>query len=419
MIAGSAGPGGHLPLKTIDQARTLRMKRSTMGTVRWTLGIGCVLTVAAGAAAVLWNGAVTVTSAQTPAAEAPLVTVAAPLVREVTDFDEFTGRFEPTATVEIRPRVSGYLTEINFTDGDVVEADQTLFVIDKRPYQAALAQAEAQLAGAKAQLTFAAADAERSEQLVKTSNISVAVHEQRVQQMQAADAAMKAADAAVQRARLELDFTEVRSPIRGKVSNRRVDLGNLVIGDGASTILTNVVAQDELYFVFYISEGDLLERRRSRGAPEQEADDVPVQARQDGETGWTQSGKLDFIDNRLQAGSGTIQARATFPNPRNRLTPGQFGRIRLPRGEAYEAVLIPEAAVANDQYNKVALIVDGENIVRQRPVVLGPTQPGGLIVVREGLAAGDRVLINGFMQARPGQPVRTQPGSIEPAAAQS
>lgn len=380
---------------------------------RRPIGFLCVTAIAAGAGFFLWDRNIAASTARIAPPPAPAVTVAQPLVKQVTDYDEFTGRFEPTATVEIRPRVSGYLTEINFADGQTVEAGQLLFVIDKRPYEAALAQAEAQLAGARARLTFAEADARRSEQLVKTSNIAVATHEERVQQRQAAQASLQAAEAAIERARLDLDFTEVRSPMRGRVSNRRVDLGNLVIGDGVSTLLTTVVAQDQLYFVFDISEGDLLARRRAHADSPRSDSGLTAKARLDGETGWTRKGKLDFIDNRLQAGSGTIRARATFDNPKGALTPGQFGRIRLPRGKAYEAVLIPETAITNDQYNKVALVVDDANIVRQRPVTLGPAQPGGLIVVRSGVATSDRVVVNGLMQAKPDQPARPQPGSIE------
>jgi RND family efflux transporter MFP subunit len=346
--------------------------------------------------------------AQTPP-PLPVVTVAAPLARTVVDYDEFSGRFEPTATVDIRPRVSGYLTQINFEDGQLVEAGQTLFVIDKRPYETALAQAEAQIAGARAQLTFAESDMKRGQQLVANANISVAVHEQRVQQHQAADAALKSAEAALGRARLDLDFTEVRSPVRGRASNRRVDVGNLVVGDGASTVLTTVVAEDPLYFVFDISEGDLLARRRSNGGSPRAAQGLKVEARQEGEDGWPRAGVLDFLDNRLQAGSGTIRARATLANAEGALTPGQFGRIRMSRGDAYEALLIPEAAILSDQINKVALVVDDGDVVRQRRITPGPVQPDGLRIVRSGLTPTDRVVVNGLMQARPGAKVRPQP----------
>lgn len=341
----------------------------------------------------------------------PSVTVAAPVVREVTDYDEFTGRFEPTTTVEVRPRVSGYLTETRFADGQVVEAGQTLFVIDKRPYQTALAQAEAQLAGARAQLTFAEADMRRGRELVKNANISVAVNEQRVQARDAAAAALKTAEAAVDRARLDLEFTEVRSPARGRASNRRVDIGNLVVGDGASTVLTTVVAEDELYFVFDISEGELLARQRSTGGPARAAQGMKAEARRDGETDWPRAGVLDFLDNRLQPGSGTIRARATFPNHDGALTPGQFGRIRLPHGPAYEALLIPEGAILSDQTDKVALVLDDKGLVRQRKIEPGPVQPGGLRIVRNGLKRDDQVIVNGLTQAKPGQPARVQPAA--------
>lgn len=382
-----------------------------MKTVRVT-GLVCAAGLMAGAGLYGW-GKAGVSTAQTAAPPPPTVTVAAPLMREVTDYDEFTGRFEPTATVEVRPRVSGYLTEIRFRDGQVVEAGQALFVIDQRPYRTALAQAEAQLAGAKAQLAFAEADAKRSQELVRTSNIPVATHEQRVQQRQAADAALKAAEAAVSRARLDLEFTEVRSPVRGRVSDRRVDIGNLVVGDGASTVLTTVLAEDELYFVFDISEGDLLARQEQVGGSARAAQGLKVQARRSAEEGWAREGALDFLDNRLQAGSGTIRARATFANVDGALTPGQFGRIRVPRGRPYEAVLVPESAILSDQIEKVARVLDDKNVVRQRKVALGPMQPGGLIVVRSGLGPQDRVIVNGVMQAKVGAPARPQPGAIE------
>lgn len=386
-----------------------------MRTIR-VVGLTCAVALAAGVGFYGW-GRMGASTAQTAAPPPPTVTVAAPLVRQVTDYDEFTGRFEPTATVEVRPRVSGYLTEINFKDGQIVEAGQVLFVIDKRPYETALAQAEAQLAGARAQLAFADAEARRSQQLVTTSNISVATHEQRVQQRLAADASLKSAEASVSRAKLDLEFTEVRSPVRGRASNRRVDIGNLVVGDGASTVLTTVLAEDELYFVFDISEGDLLGRQRQLGGAARGAQGLKVQTRRDGDDGWPRQGELDFLDNRLQAGSGTIRARATFANADGALTPGQFGRIRVPRGEPYDAILVPESAILSDQIDKVMRVLDEQNVVRQRKVRLGPVQPGGLMIVRSGLAKDDRVIVNGLMQARVGSPARPQPGVIEDAPA--
>lgn len=347
--------------------------------------------------------------------QAPMVSVAAPLRRRLTDFDEFAGRFEPTATVDIRPRVSGYVTQIAFTDGQIVERDQILFVIDPRPYEAALAQAEAQLAGASAQLSFAEADARRSEELLRSANISVAAHEQRIQQRQAAAALLRSAEAAVQRARLDLTFTQVRSPIRGRVSDRRIDVGNLVSGDGLSTLLTSVVAQDQLHFVFDISEGDLLARKKAVDRSPRDPLGLRVDTRPEGNTPWSSSGTLDFLDNRLQPGSGTIRARATIPNPDGAITPGQFGRIRLPRGGPYDALLIPESAVGSDQYVKVALVVDGSGVVRQKPIELGPIQEDGLIVVRSGLDAADRVIVNALMRARPGKPVRIRQATTSTA----
>lgn len=380
------------------------------------IGLTCLVGIAAGAGLYRW-GRVTSSAAQVVAPPPPVVTVANPVMRQVIDYDEFTGRFEPKETVDIRPRVSGYLTEINFRDGQTVEAGQLLFVIDKRPYQTALAQAQAQLIGAKAQFNFAEAESRRSEELVKTSNIAVALHEQRIQQRHVADAALRTAEAAVARAELDLEFTEVRSPVRGRASNRRVDIGNLVVGDGASTILTTVLSEDELYFVFDISEGDLLARRQQGGAPAQISQGLTVRARHDAEEGWPREGVLDFLDNRLQAGSGTIRARATFANADHTLTPGQFGRIRIPRGNSYHALLVPETAVLSDQTERIARVVDAQNVVRERKVAPGPIQPGGLMIVRSGLNKDDRVIISGLMQARVGAPVRPQSSSMDITAA--
>jgi RND family efflux transporter MFP subunit len=378
----------------------------------YMLGVGLVgLTVAAG----VTIGRKSDTPRAQTAPAPPAVTVATPLARSITEYDEFTGRFEPTAMVEIRPRVSGYLTAINFTDGQTVEAGQTLFVIDKQPYQVALAQAEAQRANAIAQQKFAENELKRAEQLLASSNLSTSIYEQRVQQRDVADAAVQAAEAAVRRAALDLDYTEVRSPIRGRASNRRVDVGNLVVGDGNSTILTTVMTEDDLYFVFDVSEGDFAARQEAADTPATSnwaAGRLPVDARLDNQENWTRQGVLNFLDNRFQPGAGTIRARALFANSDRAVTPGQFGRIRLPRSSAHVALLVPESAILNDQTNKIVLVVGADNVVRQRAIVPGPAQAGGLRIVRTGLAADDRVIINGLMQARPNAAVSPQPGSI-------
>jgi RND family efflux transporter MFP subunit len=350
----------------------------------------------------------------------PPVTVANPLVMPVTEWYEFTGRFEATEEVEVRARVSGYLDEILFEDGQIVEQGQVLFVIDRRPYEAAVAQLQAQVYSAEAQVDLANAELKRAEQLVNNENISRSVYDQRMQQKRAAEAAQAMAEAALREADLDLDFTEVHAPITGRISDRRVDEGNLVTGDPSATLLTTIVALDPIYFVFDMSEADYLGFQRAVGEgelPSARDQSTQVQLRlpdePDTET-WPRTGHMDFVDNRIDDSAGTIRARAELANPDHFITPGQFGQLRLPGSPKYEAILVPDSAIVADQSNKIVLTVSEDGTVEPRAIREGPRYAGGLRIVRRGLEPSDRIVINGLMRARPGAKVDPQPGKIEP-----
>jgi RND family efflux transporter MFP subunit len=366
----------------------------------------------------LWQGpygARSQAQAQPPAP--PTVVVARPLAREIVEWREFAGRFEPSAAVEVRARVTGHLQSIDFADGEIVVAGRRLFVIDPRPYRAALDEARAQLASAAAQVELADLELRRAEQLIGSNAVSQATLDQRRQQKKAADAARALAEAAASRAEIELGFTQVKAPFTGRVSNRRLDIGALV-SDGA--MLTTVVALDPVYFVFDISEQDLLAYQQAAlgGAlPAMHGRQIPVEVRGQADKDWPHKGMIDFVDNRLEAGAGAIRARATLSNAGGLVTPGQFGRVRVPFSTSYEAMLVPETALLTDQADRVLLTVDADGTVRSAKVDLGPRQPDGLRIVRRGIKADDRVVVSGLLRARAGQKVTAQSADPEPRAA--
>jgi RND family efflux transporter MFP subunit len=351
----------------------------------------------------------------------PTVTVASPLVQRITEWDEFTGRFEPTSAVEVRARVSGYLQAVGFEDGAMVKEGDVLFIIDPRPYQTAVDRAKADIDAANARLDWASSQLERAQALAESPAMSAATIDERLQDRRAAAAAVEQAKAALQAAQLNLDFTEVRAPISGRVSNRRIDVGNLVTGDPNSTLLTTIVTLDPLYFVFDMSEGDFLAYQRAvqRGAlPSTRDNETIVEARLSDEEDWPYSGTMNFVDNSIDSGSGTIRVRAIFPNPDLFITPGQFGRIRIPSSNPYDAVLVPDSAIVADQSNRVVMTVAEDGTVEPRVIRPGPPQPGGLRIVREGLTGIERIIINGLVRARPGGKVTPQPGTIGPVSNQ-
>jgi RND family efflux transporter MFP subunit len=341
-------------------------------------------------------------------------------VMPITEWYEFTGRFEAIEQVDVRARVSGYLEEIRFEDGQIVEEGQVLFVIDRRPYQAAVEQLQAQVASAKAQVDLADAELKRAEQLVNNENISRSTYDQRMQQLRVTEAAQSMAEAALREAELDLAFTEVRAPISGRISDRRVDIGNLVTGDPSATLLTTIVALDPIHFIFDMSEADYLGFQRAVGEgelPSARDRSTQVQLRlpdePDTET-WPRIGNMDFVDNRIDESAGTIRARAELANPDYFITPGQFGQLRLPGSPRYEAILIPDSAIVADQASKIVLTVTEDGTVEPRTIREGPRYAGGLRIVRRGLEPGDRIIVNGLMRARPGAKVDPQPGTIAP-----
>jgi RND family efflux transporter MFP subunit len=358
-------------------------------------------------------------AADAPAAP-PAVTVSQPIRRELAEWDEYTGQFAAKEYVEIRARVSGYLTEIHFADGQIVKEGDLLFVIDPRPYEATLAAARAQLAQANAQVDLATQQLNRSAELRKKDFEPASNYDQRVSDLKVATAATESAMAAIRSAELNVGFTRITAPLAGRISNHQVSVGNLVSGsDSAATpALTTIVSLDPIYFYFDMSEGDYLtyQRATAAGKLDEARDSSPVYVRLTDETEWPRRGLLNFIDNQVDRGAGTIRARATFANSDFFVTPGQFGRIRIAASERYNAILIPDGAVVTDQSRKVVMTVKDDGTVEPKVVRPGPMTDDGLRIIRSGLAPTDRVIINGLVRARPGGKVTPQPGKIETAA---
>lgn len=344
----------------------------------------------------------------------PAVTVASPLVRRLTEWDEYTGRFEPVQAVDIHARVSGYLESIEFRDGQTVEAGQVLFTIDPRPYAAAVEQAKGQVAQGEAQVQLAQLEQGRAAKLVSTSAVAKATLDQRNAELLSAQGNLAAAQAQLRQAELNLDFTRVTAPFKGRISNRRADIGNLV---NEQTLLTTVVQLDPIYLLFDMAEADFLayQRGAQKGELASTRDkDVIVQAHLVDEDGWPHQGAMNFVDNVVNGGTGTLRGRAIFPNPDTLITPGQFGRLRLPGSPEYDALLIPDAAIVTDQSRKLVMTVNADNTVAAKPVRPGPSEPGGLRIVRHGLEPGDKIVIDGIIYARPGAKVTPKEGRIEP-----
>ena len=353
---------------------------------------------------------------QQQAAAAPPVTVAQPVKRTVTDWDEFTGRFEAVEEVQVRPRVGGYVTNVEFKDGDIVHAGDLLYLIDSRPFEAVAAQADGQLADARAKTELAKRELDRGLNLVQTSAVSEQVVDQRRQALQAAHAAETVAEGALKAAQLNVEFTHVTAPITGRVSRHLVSVGNLVQGSdtGTSTQLTSIVSLDPIYIYFDVDEATYLrnsklwfegKRPSSRDTPN------PVQVTLTGETRPSHEGRMDFLDNRLDISTGTLRSRAVIPNHDLSILPGQFGRVRLIGSSPYEALLLPDTAVATDQSRKIVFVVKDDDTVEARAVELGPLDEG-LRVIRAGLKPEDRVIVDGIQRARVGAKVGPHKGEI-------
>lgn len=342
------------------------------------------------------------------------------MVKSITEWDEFTGRFVAKHHVNVRARVSGYLESVHFEEGQNVEKGQLLFVVDNRPFTAEVEQARAELKGVQTQAKAAQIEYERGQRLASSKAMSRETMEERLATRDAADAGVAGARASLRDAELDLSFTEVRAPISGRSSDIRVDVGNLISGGTAtSTVLTTVVSLDPIELEIEASEAEFLRYSRLSQAgtrPSSRDQANPVDARLLDETDWLHHGEMTFVDNAIDVDSGTMRGRATFPNPDRLLLPGMFARVRLFGADAHSAVLIPDQAVVADQASKLVMVVGSGNVIEARKVVLGPLFEG-LRVVRSGLTAEDRVVVNGIQRARPGKPVTPREVSIAGPAA--
>ena len=366
-------------------------------------------------------------SSNAPAAKAgpgaPPVTVAKPLSREIVEWDEYTGQFASIEYVEVRARVSGYLEAVRFKDGQLVKAGDPLFLIDPRPFEIALASAKARVTQSTARVELARQQLSRASQLRERQTVSGEVYDQRVQEMRAAAADLEIARADQQAAELNITYTRIVAPVTGRVGRHEVSVGNLVSGGpgAGTTLLTTIVALDPIHFVFDISEANFLAYQRAiaDGRLRQTRDgQVKVAVRLFDEKTWAREGLLDFLDNQVDRTSGTIRARAIFANTDHFITPGQFGRLRLPGSEPYTAIMIPDSAIVSDQAQKLVMVVAADGTVQPRPIRPGPRELG-LRIVRSGLGAEDSIIIDGLLRARPGAKVTPQPGAIEAGPDQS
>ena len=354
-----------------------------------------------------------------PAANAgpqlPAVTVSRALAQKITEWDEFTGRFVAVKTVEIRARVSGFVDSIHFRDGQIVKQGDLLFVIDARPYRFAVEQAKADVERARSKYEIATLDLERATPLLRSQSVTEREFETRRATQREASGVVGAAEALLKQAELNLEWTEVRAPIDGRISDRRVDAGNLITGgQTGATLLTSIVSIDPIHFAFDGSEADFLRYQRLAAAgarPSSRDVQNPVAVRLADETEYKHFGSMDFVDNVVSTRTGSIRGRAIFENKDGLLTPGFFGRLRLFGGER-DALLLPDAAIASDQANKIVFTVADDGTVAIKRVELGPIVDG-LRVVRSGLAPADRVVIEGLARARPGQKVKPEDGKIE------
>lgn len=360
------------------------------------------------------------TDASPPPPPPPAVTVARALTRTVTETDEFTGHLEAVHAVEVRPRVSGYVQRVAFTEGARVHKGDLLFVIDPRPYQAELARAEAQLQQARTARALAAADLARAKKLVAVQAISREEFDARTSADAAGDAEVRAAEAAVETARLDLAWTQVRSPIDGRVGRAELTVGNLAqAGPAGASLLTTVVSLDPMYLYFETDERTYLRyaalaSRTARAGRHPSA--LPITMGLVSEHDFPHTGTIDFVDNQVDPVSGTIRMRAVFRNPDHQLTPGLFARVRLADGRPYAATLVPDGAVGTDQDKKFVYVLGPADTVQYRAIQLGPVVDG-LRVVREGLRPGEPVVINGLAHIRPGVKVAPTLAPMRPDTA--
>jgi membrane fusion protein, multidrug efflux system len=382
-------------------------------TARWRLlgGAAMLLTAGGGAFALQHSGGASRTQAAPPP---PIVTVSAPLREDLTPHESFLGQFSAVAAVDLRAQVGGLLTEIHFVDGQIVHKGDLLFVIDPRPYQIKFTEAVAQVQTNQARLALADRELARSRALKHDDYATAETVDQRMNEHQAAQAALDSAVAAVRDAQLDLEYCRVTAPFTGRISSHRVSVGSLISGSRAATspttLLTTLVALDPIYLDFDMSEADYLAYKRAHEGGASTISDAVDIALGD-ENSFSRQGKLDFIDNAVDRGSGTLHARATVPNPDLFLTPGVFARLRLTVGAPHVALLVPDSAVTLDQSNHVVMTVADNGMIVPRQVETG-TMQGGLREIRGGIGPSARVVIDGLMRAQPGAKVKTERGAI-------
>ncbi|MCJ8151126.1 efflux RND transporter periplasmic adaptor subunit [Shinella sedimenti] len=375
---------------------------------RWALtGAGLGLAVSASAAALIFQLPATAAKAEaTVSAEVPAVPVTVTVVenRDVVTWQEFSGRLEAIERVQVRSRVSGAIQSVNFREGALVKAGDLLFTIDPQPFQTAVTQAKGQFASAEARVKLARTQLERGERLAQSNSISQSDIDQRLNAVAEAEAALTTARATLDAAELELSYTNVRAPVAGRVGRVEITTGNLVAGGSASPALTTLVSVDPIYASFNVSEETVAAALAALPASEgalPPIEQIPVEVGTLADEGTPIHGKLQLIGNEVDAASGTIAVRAVFDNPGNRLIPGQFVRIRMGEPKAESKILVSEKAVGTDQDKKFVFVVDKENKVTYRPVVLGSLS-GNERIVESGLADGDKVVVNGLQRVRPG-----------------
>lgn len=349
----------------------------------------------------------------------PAVTVAKPVKQTVVDQDEYVGRFVAVDSVEIRARVSGTLEAVHFQDGQTVNKGDLLFTIDRRSFQNALDQVRANLLQAQSNFAFTDTDLARAQQLVRDKAIPEQVFDQRVQAKRNAEASVAANEAAVRQAELDLEFTQLRAPISGRIGDRRVSPGNLVAGGTGATLLATIVSTDPIRFEFTFDEASLLRYDRMT---KQDGDtttrglSLPVKLKLIDEQNFTHAGEMDFVDNVVDRATGTIRGRAIFANPERRFVPGMFARIQIPASPAHEALVVPDDAIGTDQTRKFVYVVDQDNTVKQVYVTVGLVTEGRR-VIQDGLTPDARVVVNGLMRVRPGVKVTPQEEGAPPPAA--
>jgi RND family efflux transporter MFP subunit len=353
---------------------------------------------------------------QASAPPPPQVTIAKPVSKMIADQDEYVGRFVAVESVEVRARVPGYLEAIHFQDGQMVKAGDPLFTIDRRPFQIALAQAQASLAQAKATLAFAESDLARAQGLAIGTVITQQTFDQRTQAKRSAEASVASQQAAERQATLDLEFTELRAPVSGRIGDRRVSIGNLVTGgtSGNTSLLATIESIDPIRFEFTLDEASYLRYGHFTEAPDRGLT-LPVKLKLLNESTFSHQGKMDFVDNAIDRSSSTIRARTVFANPDGKFAPGMFARVRMAAAPPRNELLVPDAAIGVEQVRKFVLVVDAENVARPKYVTLGP-EVDGLRVITQGLTPDDNVIINGLMRAKPGAKVTPQRSSTASAS---